>query len=579
MPDAEAAFAPTPDDFPDLHPLLRFRRIAEAIRSTAPTNLPFLPIESDFWKRWGEPSARHATFVRRMVELAELAVQRISIDRHWDILRSAGGGLQDHLSALICCLSPQELADTGNRPMSNRLGCANAPLDYLRPAFGIIEALQSHGQRPDGRVGAGPPRQAPEFDILESLPGEPAPPTEPPVGGAASDPPSGDRLIELVSKWTDRRTWQYAVGRVLRRDQLFRKMAPATDLNPARELVNALFAEWDEIERLVRTERPEVLCEFHKFGPPTGALTEAEITERHQSMNRLLGLLLTLARDQRPPAAAQSGQRRGNRNFSPAAVGAEEGIPPAPDDNQSDPEIAEAKYDPCDREPETLDELAHWAARWKQEERNLFSGPRLPVVATSATHEYLARYCIDEWGGKGLDLERIHRLQSRYSRQTGTVGAELAATTLRQIADHFRQSAGTGPIADATKTAAGGTPLSGAIKRTESERPPEDDKPNGPFAPNGFQYAGIKVRFGRASKQYGLVRALWDDQKNAPYEPRPVGDVIDTVWGEENDTEDSTFRQLCSDTRRRLQAANCPLDITQVNGTVQLIPIESAQDR
>jgi hypothetical protein len=64
--------------------------------------------------------------------------------------------------------------------------------------------------------------------------------------------------------------------------------------------------------------------------------------------------------------------------------------------------------------------------------------------------------------------------------------------------------------------------------------------------------------------------ALWDAEANQPAPPRPVEDVIQDVYGAESDTEDAAFRQLCSDVRRRLQAAHCPLDIQPVNGKVQL---------
>lgn len=107
-------------------------------------------------------------------------------------------------------------------------------------------------------------------------------------------------------------------------------------------------------------------------------------------------------------------------------------------------------------------------------------------------------------------------------------------------------------------------------RENEGEKPKPDDKPDGPFDADGFRFAGVEVKFGRAGKQYCLVKALWDAKKKRPAAPRPVEDVITEVWGDENRTEDSTFRQLCADTRRRFQTANCPLDIQQTNGKVQL---------
>jgi hypothetical protein len=100
--------------------------------------------------------------------------------------------------------------------------------------------------------------------------------------------------------------------------------------------------------------------------------------------------------------------------------------------------------------------------------------------------------------------------------------------------------------------------------------PPASRQPDGPFGADGFRFRGVEVRFGTASLQYRLVVALWDGRRKRPADPRPVDDVIDQVWGEGNDTGDSAFRQMCADTRRRLQAANCPLGIRQVGGKVRL---------
>jgi hypothetical protein len=110
-----------------------------------------------------------------------------------------------------------------------------------------------------------------------------------------------------------------------------------------------------------------------------------------------------------------------------------------------------------------------------------------------------------------------------------------------------------------TREAEGGTPV---------------DKPDdGPFDADGFRFRGVEVRFGRAPKQYRLVKALWNAKANRPAEPRPIEDVKDEVWGEGNDTEDTAFRQLCSDTRKKLQTANCPLDIEALNGVALLVPL------
>ncbi len=97
-------------------------------------------------------------------------------------------------------------------------------------------------------------------------------------------------------------------------------------------------------------------------------------------------------------------------------------------------------------------------------------------------------------------------------------------------------------------------------------------KPDGPFDADGFRFRGAEVRFPRAVKRYRLVMSLWDAKKKQLAEPRPIEDVISEVWGEENETSDSAFRQLCADTRRDFEAENCPLGIQQTNGKVQLLP-------
>jgi hypothetical protein len=110
------------------------------------------------------------------------------------------------------------------------------------------------------------------------------------------------------------------------------------------------------------------------------------------------------------------------------------------------------------------------------------------------------------------------------------------------------------------------------------EEPSPDATPNaepdGPFDPDGFRFSGVPVRFGRAAKQFELVRSLWDRENCCPTAPRPVEDVIEAVYGESHETSDPAFRQLCTDTRRRFQAANCPVDVRSVQGKVQLVRLE-----
>ncbi len=98
------------------------------------------------------------------------------------------------------------------------------------------------------------------------------------------------------------------------------------------------------------------------------------------------------------------------------------------------------------------------------------------------------------------------------------------------------------------------------------------DLPNGPFGTDGFRYRKKEVRFGRAAKQRALLLALWDEENLRPRDPRPVQDVLDAVYGEDHDTDDAAFRQLCADTRSRFEKSAVPLTIETVQGRIQLIP-------
>jgi hypothetical protein len=124
-------------------------------------------------------------------------------------------------------------------------------------------------------------------------------------------------------------------------------------------------------------------------------------------------------------------------------------------------------------------------------------------------------------------------------------------------------------------TAQGGKsePPLAETRTAESGQPNPNDQPDGPFEADGFRFFGVEVRFGRAALQRRLVLALWDAENNRPTDPRPIEDVLAEVWGEEHDTTDSAFRQLCTDTRTRFQKENCPLDIKPLLGTVQLVRV------
>jgi hypothetical protein len=100
----------------------------------------------------------------------------------------------------------------------------------------------------------------------------------------------------------------------------------------------------------------------------------------------------------------------------------------------------------------------------------------------------------------------------------------------------------------------------------------ENQLPDGPFEIDGFRFRGIEVRFGRAALQQRLALALWDAENQRPSLPRPVEDVMSEVYGQDHATEDNTFRQLCSDTRRRFEAANLSLTLENLQGMLGLVP-------
>jgi hypothetical protein len=98
-------------------------------------------------------------------------------------------------------------------------------------------------------------------------------------------------------------------------------------------------------------------------------------------------------------------------------------------------------------------------------------------------------------------------------------------------------------------------------------------QPDGPFGVDGFRFCNVSVSFRRAALQRKLVLALWDQANRTPREARKNEDVICEVYGEEHDTSDAAFRQLCADTRRRFEARALPLTIELLQGYVRLKPL------
>jgi hypothetical protein len=86
----------------------------------------------------------------------------------------------------------------------------------------------------------------------------------------------------------------------------------------------------------------------------------------------------------------------------------------------------------------------------------------------------------------------------------------------------------------------------------------------------GFRILGVFVDFRRASKRLRLMRALWDNTRAAPCKAREKQDVIDEVYGSENETKDTTFSQLMANTNQKLAADQAPGKIHQRQSMVWL---------
>jgi hypothetical protein len=315
--------APVPTDFPNAHPLVQIRRIAEAIRTTAPTTGTHLPIDSGFWIRWGEPGGRHAAFVGRMHQLADAAVVRIGQDQRWGNLGPFANGMRDQLSALICHLAPLILADRGApTPMPDRLARADAALSQLRPAFDIIEALN-------------PPRPSPESAPRWSAAG---------TGGPA-DPTSNDqtdkperplaRLLALVRRWREDSFLMYVGGRIRRRDELttaYNRSGQATKAdNDEHDGITGLIRQWaaelSEIRDLVECYRPQLLGQV----PSTllgGISTDEGRLARSREMNELLGGLLAVETDRSAGSTAARVDQRGRPEVGEAGPSADAPLDP-----------------------------------------------------------------------------------------------------------------------------------------------------------------------------------------------------------------------------------------------------------
>jgi hypothetical protein len=97
---------------------------------------------------------------------------------------------------------------------------------------------------------------------------------------------------------------------------------------------------------------------------------------------------------------------------------------------------AELAYDPSDREPRTFAEWKTWMSYWVFFSNPRRSGLRPPTIARNADHHYLECYCKETFGG--FDIDTLGKLHGRYLLQTGKTVEQIDATTLHELAEHFR---------------------------------------------------------------------------------------------------------------------------------------------
>lgn len=96
------------------------------------------------------------------------------------------------------------------------------------------------------------------------------------------------------------------------------------------------------------------------------------------------------------------------------------------------------------------------------------------------------------------------------------------------------------------------------------------DQGNGPVEPNGFRFRGKELAWGKSGLRKKLVNALWDVPNRRPRSPRGTQEVIFEVYGADEDTSESTFRGLISDTRGTFQKAALALNIKNEQGKIWL---------
>jgi hypothetical protein len=106
------------------------------------------------------------------------------------------------------------------------------------------------------------------------------------------------------------------------------------------------------------------------------------------------------------------------------------------------PENKNGAYDPSEREPHTLGELIRFGEYAAAFARAPAQVVKPPVQAIDRDYQFVEFYCIENFGTMGVDS--VRRLQARYAIATGKTVDEIHATTLREVAEHFRRPLGQG---------------------------------------------------------------------------------------------------------------------------------------
>jgi hypothetical protein len=207
------------------------------------------------------------------------------------------------------------------------------------------------------------------------------------------------------------------------------------------------------------------------------------------------------------------------------------------------------------------------------------SGDRARLLAIPGFTE-LREWVRSEWNEEVSFAVAQRIVDTLVQRSNGSLSADDAQSlTLVEAAARLRPAQDENEVPariDRAGHQAAETSADGALSQqnipmqTPAPQPAAESLPDGPFDGDGFRYHGKEVRFGRAAKQQALVLALWNTRKSRPRRKRKIEDVLTEVYGHDQDTADATFRQLCSDTQRRLDAANIALKITSLQGMVYL---------